>query len=79
MSTKSTIHFNKNYHLYQEVFDDKNIYLTLDNFEDLKLNVTKATATGNILGNITIKIEKDQLLEIAEKYCAFYNNTLKKE
>ena len=30
MSTKSTISFNKNYHLYEDVFDKDKVYLDLN-------------------------------------------------
>jgi hypothetical protein len=33
MSTKSTISFGPNYHLYQEIFDVSNVYLQIEGYE----------------------------------------------
>ena len=71
MSTKSTIHFTENYHLYQEVFDDKHVYLDIENFEDLTLKVYKKNSKGDVARRLSIKIDENVFKEIIEKYAEF--------
>jgi hypothetical protein len=35
MSTKNTICFDNTYHIYQEMFDDQKVYLTIDKHDGL--------------------------------------------
>lgn len=42
MSTKSSISHDNNYHLYEEIFDDKNVWLSiLNNNGNLEFEVSK--------------------------------------
>lgn len=42
MSTKITLSHDKDYHLYQECYDDKNVYIRVDGYE-FEVNNKSAT------------------------------------
>lgn len=57
MSTKITISYGDDYHLYEECFDKGNIYIRLDNIGGLDVSVTPNGTSGTI--SIPIKIWRD--------------------
>lgn len=45
MSTKCTISYNDNYHLYRECFDDHTIWLQLDDIDEISVSVERLTSS----------------------------------
>ena len=68
MSTKSTIYFTNNFHLYKEVFDEENVYLTIENFEDLSINIYSTKKNGDLPRSVTIKLDQNVFKEIIKQY-----------
>ena len=58
MSTKSTIHFTENYHLYQEVFDNEHVYLDIENFDGLSLKINKLENKNDVSRILSLKIDE---------------------
>lgn len=73
MSTKSTIHFTEDYHLYQEIFDSKNVYLDIENFEGLSLKINKIQNKNDVSRILSLKINESIFKEIIAKYNEFLN------
>jgi hypothetical protein len=45
MSTKCSISYNKNYHLYQECFENDNVWLTLDAVNNFEISQDNGKST----------------------------------
>lgn len=71
MSTKSTIHFTENYHLYQEVFDNEHVYLDIENFDGLSLKINKLENKNDVSRILSLKIDEKVFKSIIEKYSDF--------
>jgi hypothetical protein len=71
MSTKSTIHFTENYHLYQEVFDNEHVYLDIENFDGLSLKINKLENKNDVSRILSLKIDEKVFKSIIEKYSEF--------
>lgn len=71
MSTKSTIHFTENYHLYQEVFDNEHVYLDIENFDGLSLKINKLENKNDVSRILSLKIDEKVFKSIIEKYSGF--------
>jgi len=71
MSTKSTIHFTENYHLYQEVFDNEHVYLDIENFDGLSLKINKLKNKNDVSRILSLKIDEKVFKSIIEKYSEF--------
>lgn len=59
MSTKNTLFYGDNYHVYQEIFDDQKVYLTIDKHEGL------ISLEGQ---KLTISLSPEFLTKIAEMW-----------
>tara|TARA_B100000073_G_scaffold347217_1_gene360814 strand:- start:3718 stop:4005 length:288 start_codon:yes stop_codon:yes gene_type:complete len=59
MSTKNTLFYGDNYHVYQELFDDQKVYLTIDKHEGL------ISLEGQ---KLTISLSPEFLTKIAEMW-----------
>lgn len=71
MSTKSTIHFTENYHLYQEVFDNEHVYLDIENFDGLSLKINKLENKNDVSRILSLKIDEKVFKSIIKKYSDF--------
>ena len=73
MSTKSTISRNKKYHLFEEVFDDLNIYLQLIDVE----HKTRDNYYGGTLEKeLTVTIPRGAWHNIIKSYLEKYGDEL---
>lgn len=71
MSTKLTISYNKDYHLYQETFDDKNIYIELKN---IKFDYSNKHNESNINISIDHELWKTIMSEYEKNKDKFMHN-----
>ncbi len=62
MSTKSSLCYDENYHIYKEIFDNKNIYLELSNLNSIDLNIENNKSLITI--SLDIEIFKKLLSDI---------------
>jgi len=61
MSTKSTITHDKNFHIYQELFDSQNIFIEI---KDINIEFS----TFNSKNNLKIKLSKEMWQKIITSY-----------
>lgn len=55
MSTKSSLAHGKNFHFYNECFDDQNLYLELENAE-FEVFQTQRPNTNDFNGRVMVRI-----------------------
>ena len=60
MSTKSSLSYGKDYHLYQEIFDVSNVYLKLDGS---KFEVTN----NSVMVQIPIQVWRQMILDWSQR------------
>jgi hypothetical protein len=60
MSTKISLSYGKNYHLYQEIFDSSHVYLQIDNVE---FEVSNTSA----MVQIPVKIWREMILDWSKR------------
>ena len=62
MSTKSSIYHNKDIHFFQDCFDDDNVYIEADGYDDVFINKNEGCF------KITLKLDKKVFEEICKKH-----------
>jgi hypothetical protein len=67
MSTKATIFHNKKLHFYEDVFDDKNVYLELYDLEEATIQIFPKYFSNEQKNKITFKILKKDFKDIINK------------
>jgi len=70
MSTKSTISYNKDYHLYAECFDENLVYLRLNDPIMLKADFWEGSKSS-----ITVALSKENMLQLCKEFvskCNYY-------
>jgi hypothetical protein len=61
LSTKRTIKASKYYHLYEELFDENNVYLEIDNPDSYSVD-SYMKANGIVI--VTVSINKSDALDL---------------
>jgi len=68
MSTKSTISYDKGYHLYAECFDENLVYLRLDDPIMLKADFWEGSKSS-----VTVALSKEDMLQLCKEFVTKYN------
>ena len=74
MSTKATISFNDDYHLYEQVFDDSVVYLQLD--KNIEFQRRDNYYGETIERQITIAIPRETWKHIVRNYVEVHGDEL---
>ena len=62
MSTKATIFSNNTLHVYEEVFEENNIFIEIESFKKLKVSIS------NNNSKVTVSFSKKEFENISKKY-----------
>lgn len=68
MSTKSTISYDKGYHLYKECFDESLVHLRLDDPIMLKTDFWEGSNSY-----VTVALSKEDMLKLCKEFVSKYN------